>query len=130
MKTIVICGQEYNIDCNAYTRFQFHKIFKRGIIEDIQIIQEFFLRQTILTQEILKKDEKITENDLIKKLSNSLMATIDDYIDAVTRITYICIVTVDSNFMSYEEWLKTIEKINTNDIWIAEVTELAVNCFC
>lgn len=55
---------------------------------------------------------------------------IDDYIEVVTRLAYICIYTADENICSYEEWLKSIDKINTNDEWIVEVTEFAVNCFC
>ena len=37
MKTITICGKEYSIACNAYTRFEYKRIFNKGIFEDIGI---------------------------------------------------------------------------------------------
>ena len=36
MNKITICDKEYEISCNAFTRFEYEKIFGVGIFEDIQ----------------------------------------------------------------------------------------------
>jgi len=130
MKTITICGKEYEIKCNAFTHIQFKKIFNRGLFEDIDIIDKFNKLQVLLTTQILEQNPKIQDDELIKQLSRSMLPNIDEYIDAVTRIAYICIFTANEKIENYEEWLKNIPKLNTNDLWIAEVTEYAVSCFC
>ena len=55
---------------------------------------------------------------------------LDDFIEAITEIAYICCYTANEKIGSYEEWLRGIPRINTNDDWIVEVTEFAVDCFC
>ena len=52
------------------------------------------------------------------------------FVEAATRIAYIEIYTANKKIPEYEEWLEGIPSIKTNDEWIVEVTELAVNCFC
>lgn len=130
MKTITICDKNFDIDCNALTYIQFRKVFNRGIFQDIQVIENFIVQQSITTKKIMKKDSKISEPELVNQLSRVMLENIDEYIEAVTRITYICVYTANNNIGAYEDWLKEIKRINTNDSWIAEVTEFAVNCFC
>ena len=131
MKQIEICGKKYNIDCNAWTYINYKKIFNKGIFEDIAIIEDFIVKQSLYADKIKEKKPKIGEPELIKELSRLMLrGGIDDYIEAVTKITYICVHTADENCGSYEDWLKNIERINTNDKWIVEVTEFAVDCFC
>lgn len=130
MKSITICEKQYNIECNALTYISYKKIFNRGIFEDIQIIENFVKRQILIEKEIKDKNPNITDEVLIKKLSRNMLGDIDNYIEAVTRIAYICIYTANENYMKYEDWLKDIKRINTNDKWIVEVTEFAVDCFC
>ena len=52
------------------------------------------------------------------------------FVEAATRIAYIMIFTANKNVEEYENWLENITTIKTNDEWIVEVTEFAVNCFC
>lgn len=131
MKQITICGKQYNIDCNAWTYVNYKKIFNRGVFEDIQIIEDFVVKQTMFAEKIKESKPNIKEKELIKELSRLMLrGGIDNYIEAVTRIAYICVYTADENCGNYEEWLKGIERINTNDKWIVEVTEFAVDCFC
>lgn len=130
MKTITICDQKYNIDCNALTYIKYRKIFDRGIFEDIQVIENFMITQTLLANKLKKDNPKITENEIIKELSRAMLKNIDEYIEAVTRIAYICIYTANEDIENYGNWIKSIKRINTNDEWIVEVTEFAVNCFC
>lgn len=131
MKKIDICGKEFEIDCNAFTFVEYRKKFKEnGIFKDFKTINNFTTMQVLVTAELKKKNPEITETEIIKAVSNSMLEYLDDYIDAITRVGYICCYTANSGIGEYEEWLKGITRINTNDMWTVEVAELAVNCFC
>ncbi len=130
MKKINICGKEFNIDCNAFTYLQYKKIFNKGIFEDFKTISDFTTMQVLITADLKEKNPEITEAEIIKSISNSMLKYLDDYIEAVTRIGYICCYTANQNIGTYDEWLKGLTRVNTNDLWIVEVTEVAVNCFC
>lgn len=130
MKKIIICEKEYEIDCNALSYIQYRKIFNRGIFEDIQIIENFVSFQVIVADKIKKENPEISDAEIAKELSRTMLGNIDEYIEAVTRITYICIYTANNKIGNYEDWLTEIKRINTTDKWIVEVTEFAVDCFC
>lgn len=130
MKQIVIEDKKYDIDCNAWTYVVYRKKFNRGIFEDIDIIQKFLTMQVLQANQLKEENPQISESEIIKQLSNFMLKNIDDYIEATTRIAYICCYTANENIGEYEEWLKNIKKIKTNDDWIVEVTEFAVDCFC
>lgn len=130
MKKIIICDQEFDIDCNALTNMQFRKKFNRGIFEDFAIIDNFLNLQVLITSGLKEKNPEITELEITREISRATINYIDEYIEAITRVAYICCYTANNQIGEYEDWLKTIKRINTNDKWIVEVTELAVNCFC
>ena len=126
MKTITICGKEYEIACNAYTRFEYKRIFNKGIFEDLGALQEFSSEQEKIKKEMTgKSDEEITE-----AVNMAILNKLDDFIDVVEKIAYILIYTANKQCGSFEEFLTGIEKISLADSWIAEVTEFAVNSFC
>ncbi len=130
MKKIEINGISYDIDYNALTYIEYRKKFNKGIFEDIATIQSFITIQVLIADKIKKENPDITETEITKELSKYMLKNIDEYIEAITRITYIGILTANEKIGTYEEWLKTIKKIKTNDKWIVEVTEFAVDCFC
>lgn len=130
MKTITICDKEYEIDCNALAPFNFKKIFKKGIWKDIEVINDFNQKQVLLANKYISENKKIEDEELVKRLSLSMLPDLDDFIEAITEIAYICCYTANEKIGSYEEWLRGIPRINTNDDWIVEVTEFAVDCFC
>lgn len=130
MKKVKICDREFDIDCNALTYIQYRKKFNRGIFEDFEIIQNFITMQTLMANQLKKENPKITEVEITTKLSRLMLKSIDNYIEAVTRIAYICCYTANTKIGEYEDWLKLIKRINTTDDWICEVTEFAVDNFC
>lgn len=131
MKKINICGKEYPIDCNAFTYIEYRKKFKdNGIFDDFKTIKDFTTMQVMLTAKLKEKNPNITTAAIIKEVSNEMLEYMDEYIGAVTRVGYICCYTANSNIGEYDNWIKSIKRINTNDMWIVEVTELAVDCFC
>lgn len=131
MKKINICGKEFDIDCNAFTYVEYRKKFKEnGIFKDFETINNFTTMQVLLTGQLKEKNPEITEAELIKQISRTMISYMDEYIEAITRVAYICCYTANKNIGNYEEWLKGLTRVNTNDQWIVEVTELAVDCFC
>ena len=130
MKKVKICDREFDIDFNALTYIQYRKKFNRGIFEDFEIIQNFITMQTLMANQLKKENPKITEVEITTKLSRLMLKSIDNYIEAVTRIAYICCYTANPKIGEYEDWLKLIKRINTTDDWIVEVTEFAVDNFC
>jgi len=128
MKKITICNKEFDIDCNAYTRFQYKSIFGRGIFADIKILSDYSEKQENLRKQLRKEGK--TEEEIDKEISSTMMADLDDFIDVIEKIAYILIYTANNKIGSFEEWLKSIEKINLSDSWISEVTEFAVSSFC
>lgn len=128
MKTIKICDKEYDIDCNAYTYLQFKQIFGCGLFKDIQTMKTFFAKQAETLAQL--QSQNIEDEKLEEALNNKLLTYIDDYVEALTRLTYIFIYTANQNFMSYEEFMKDIPKLSIDDDWVIEVTEFAVEKFC
>lgn len=131
MKTITICDKEYPIDCNAFTYVMYKKKFKTGIFEDIQKIQIFTTIQSINQEKIKKENPDITEEELEEKLGQLMIKNgIDEFVVAITQITWILLHSANENIEEYDKWLKSIKKFSVNDKWIVEVTKFVVSCFC
>lgn len=130
MKTIVIDGNEYEIECNALTYIQYKKIFKKGIFADMDIIKDYLVSQTLKTKELKEKYPQMSEQEIDTQVGNYMNNYIDDFIEVITRIAYILIYSANEKIEEYEEWLRKIKNFKIDDDWVAEVTELAVDCFC
>ena len=128
MKKITICDKEYEISCNAYTRFQYKTIFGNGIFADIKILNEFSSKQEKIRKDLLAKE--MSDEEIENEINLAMMEKLDDFIDVIERIAYILIFTNNNKIGSFEDWLKGINKIDLSESWIAEVTEFAVNSFC
>ena len=132
-KKITINNKEYELVYNALTYIAYGDVFKnQDIFKDIDTINTWVTTQVTLETEIKKQFPDITEDELIKNLSYSMIKNnMYEYTLAVMRIAYIGIYTAhDRKYKTFDEWLKEIENFSTNDLWIAEVTELAVSSFC
>lgn len=130
MKTITICGKKYDIECNAFAYIQHRKIFNKGIIEDIQVLKDYIITQTLTSLKLKENNPKITDVELSEKLNGIMMTKIDLFIEAITRVAYTLIYTANEKIESYEAFLKNIKSFKIDDDWIVEVTEFAVDCFC
>ena len=128
MKTITICDKEYQIDCNAFTRFEYKNIFGKGIFQDIKLLSDFSKEQETKRKEL--KEKNLTEEEIETEINLMMMERLDEFIDVIERIAYILIYTADNKIGKFEEWLKGINKIDLSASWISEVTELAVDSFC
>jgi hypothetical protein len=128
MKTITICGKEYDINCNALTYVKYKSIFKTGILKDMQYIQNYLIKQAVIAKQLDEK--KISEAEKLSQLSEIMINDTDEFVSKITQIAWILIYTANNKVESYETWLSSITKFNISDDWISEVTEFAVDCFC
>lgn len=130
MKQIKIDGNTYDADCNALTYVLHKRIFNRGIMQDIRIIQNYLITQTIEANKLKNQFSELNESELNDRISKFMNNYIDEFIEAITRIAYTLIYTANDKVANYDDFLRNIKKFKIDDDWIVEVTELAVNCFC
>lgn len=130
MKQIAIDGNKYDIECNALTYILHKRLFNRGIMQDIHVLQNYILTQTVKANEIKTKLPKLSEAEINNQVANFMNEYIDDFIEAITRIAYTLMYTANEKLVGYEEFLRSIKNFKIDDDWIVEVTEFAVDCFC
>lgn len=130
MKQIVIEGNSYDIECNALTLILHKRLFNKGIMQDIHILQNYLIIQTLKANEVKEKFPNMSESEVDNSVSNFMNNYIDDFIEAITRIAYTLMYTANDKIKTYEEFLRGIKNFKIDDDWIVEVTEFAVDCFC
>ena len=130
MKQIKIDGNTYDVDCNALTYVLHKRIFNKGIMQYIRIIQNYLITQTIEANKLKNQFPELSESELNDRISKFMNNYIHEFIEAITRIAYTLIYTANDKVANYDDFLRNIKKFKIDDDWIVEVTELAVNCFC
>lgn len=130
MKQIVIEGNKYDIDCNGLTYILHKRLFNRGIMQDIHILQNYIITQTVKANEIKTKFPKLSDAEINNQVANFMNDYIDNFIEAITRIAYTLMYTANEKIAKYEDFLRSIKNFKIDDDWIVEVTEFAVDCFC
>lgn len=128
MKTITICDKKYDIDCNALTYVKYKSIFKTGILKDMQFIQNYLIKQVVVSNQL--EGKKMSEAEKLSQVSEYMIDDTDEFVTKITQLAWILIYTADNKVADYENWLKSITNFKIDDDWIAEVTEFAVDCFC
>lgn len=124
MKKVKIGEQEYSLECNAFTRVLYKKVFERAIFKDISLLTDVFVNGEKIDKEDITTEEKE------QKKNKETLENYDDILDVVLQIAYIEIYTHDRQFMSYNEWLETIKKVSISEGWVTEVVSIATDCFC
>lgn len=128
MKQIEICGKKYNIECNALTYVKYKSYFKTGIIKDMNFIQNYLIKQSVIASQY--EEKQISDAEKLNQISKYMIDDTDEFVTKVTQIAWILIYTANNKIESYEDWLKSITNFKIDDDWIVEVTEYAVDCFC
>lgn len=128
MKQIEICGKKYDIECNALTYVKYKSYFKNGIIKDMNFIQNYLIKQSVIASQY--EEKQISDAEKLNQISKYMIDDTDEFVTKVTQIAWILIYTANNKIESYEDWLKSITNFKIDDNWIVEVTEYAVDCFC
>ena len=129
MKQIEICGKKYEIECNALTYVKYKSIFKTGIVKDMSFIQNYLIKQSVISSQY-EENKNLNDSEKLSQISNYMIDDTDEFVTKITQIAWILIYTANNKIESYEDWLKSIKTFKIDDDWIAEVTEIAVDCFC
>ena len=53
MKEITINDKKYKIDCNAFTYVKYPSFFENGIIDDMNIVRNYLVKQTLLVNKYM-----------------------------------------------------------------------------
>lgn len=129
MKTIKIGSQEFNISCHASTYRDYADIFDRNIMKDLNTTQNF-LRNEIKSLEKHKEDmPNASAQEIQELIFEDTLDELNDFIDCITRMCWICIYDNNKDIASYEEWYNSLERLSLSDDWILEVMALCADCF-
>ena len=129
MKTIKIGSQEFNISCHASTYRDYADIFDRNIMKDLNTTQNF-LRKEIKSLEKHKEDMPNASNEEIQEMIfKDTVDDLNDFIDCITRMCWICIYDNNKDIASYDEWYNSLERLSLSENWIMEVMALCADCF-
>lgn len=129
MKTIKIGSQEFNISCHASTYRDYADIFDRNIMKDLNTTQNF-LRKEIKSLEKHKEDmPNASAQEIQELIFEDTLDELNDFIDCITRMCWICIYDNNKDIASYDEWYNSLERLSLSDKWIMEVMALCADCF-
>ena len=95
MRKITICDKEYDVTCNAFTRFQYKKIFGKGIFADVKTLNELSENQEKIRKELTQKG--LSKEEIEKEINIYMMEHLDDFIDVVEKIAYILIYSANNS---------------------------------
>lgn len=115
LKTVKIGSKEYNMKSSAWTPIKYKMDYGTDLLKDISKLNK-------LNKEISKlktKDEK----------EEAWMSEFSGFLEMAYKIAYVMITEYDKTFKSYEEWLKEIDNVFSNENWILEVMECAMSTF-
>lgn len=129
MQSIKIGNKEYNISCHASCYREYSDIFKRNILKDLETVSEFNKKQLKLSVEFIKENPNLDYDIVQKKVFNETLSELDDYIECITKLCWICIYDNNPNIENYDIWYKSLERFSISDDWLTEVLALCANCF-
>lgn len=130
MKKINIDNKEYIVECSAYTYITYPKLFKNTIFEDIDKIKNFVNMITLKMIEAQKNNLQLNDEEAMLLISKELSnEDIQNYLEAVLKITYALIYTYDNKTEEYDLWLKNIKYVDINSNWITEITDMVFENF-
>lgn len=129
MKTIKIGSQEFNISCHASTYRDYADFFDRNIMKDLNTTQNF-LRKEIKSLEKHKEDmPNASAQEIQEMIFKDTVDDLNDFIDCITKMCWICIYDNNKDIASYDEWYNSLERLSLSDDWIMEVMALCADCF-
>lgn len=128
MKEIVINNKTYEIKSNALTKFHYKKIFGVGIFKDISILNAINTKSEKIRKEL--KDSGLSEEEIEIEVNTQLIEESDAIIDVALKMAYILIYTANNQFMSFEDWLNTLDKVDLKENWVSEVINTISSTFC
>lgn len=111
LKTVTISGKDYVLKSSAFTVFKYKNETGRGLLEDLN--------------DLNKKYTDILKNENETKFINE----IEDLAFKLLKLAHIMIVENDKTFMPFEDWIKEIDDLVSNPLWIQEVIEMGMTPF-
>lgn len=115
VKTIKIGDKEYNLKSSAFTMFAYKNETGRDFLQDLQE-----LNTTVIEINKLPKEEQ--DAAWLKELT--------PIFEKALRLAHIMILEQDKTFKSYEDWLKDLDSLfSDNMTWLSDVIEVGIAPF-
>ena len=104
-KIIKIDGKNYTMASSALTQFSYKNITGRSFLDDVKRLVD------------LSKSENLLED----------ISSIDNISELLLQVSYVMVKEADKNqYISFEDFLKSIDNLYDDIQWIYEVIDLAV----
>lgn len=129
MKEIMIGDQKYKIDCGAITYVDYEEKFHKNVFEDLNFITSYEVEQAKLSIELTKSNPELSQYEIQTLIFDKTKDKLDEYIDCITKLCWICIYYVNPNIEDYDVWYRSLKRLSLGDAWISEVIALLGNCF-
>ena len=114
-KTIKISNQEYVIKSSAYTMFAYKDFTGRDLLNDVQSLKNMYYE----INKLPTKEER----------DNAWMEKSTSIIKMGLKMCYVMIKEKDKSFVSYEEWLESLDNLFDNTEWLMDTMEVAMSPF-
>ena len=129
MEEIQIGNKKFNISCNASTYREYADKFTRNILSDLNKARCFINKQYSETQKLIKENPDLSKNEIEEKVFENTLDELDEFIECITKICWICIYDNNPQIEDYETWYKSLERLCLGDSWILEVLAVTAKCF-
>ena len=90
---------------------------------------QVFLRKQVNSLQKNYKSKKVSLEKLQELIFNDTLLDLDDFIECITKLCWICIYDNNPDIEDYETWYRSLERLSLSDSWILEVMALCANCF-
>lgn len=129
MKEICIGKTKYNISCHASCYREYADYFDRNIMADLQNVNRFATHQIELALKYSQEQPNLDTNEMQQLIFQETLSELDNYIECITKLCWICIYDNNPNITNYEDWYKSLERLSLSDDWMMEVMAICADCF-
>ena len=129
MKEIQIGSKKFNISCNASTYREYADFFNRNILLDLNKVRSFINRQYSESQKLIKENPSKPKNEIEEEVFENTLDGLDEFVECITKICWICIYDNNPKIEEYETWYKNMDRLCLGDSWILEVVAVTAKCF-
>ena len=115
VKTVKIGDKEYNLKSSAFTMFSYKNETGRDLLQDLE-----YLNTRVLEISKLSKEEQ----------NSAWLKEMTPLFEKGLRLAHIMILEQDKSFKSYEDWLKDLDSLFSDNMsWLSEVIEVGIAPF-
>lgn len=131
MKEVNICGKPYQMNCSVLTIANYCNIFgmEANFGKDFSEASMYYDKLAKCYEPLTDKDGKFVKAHIKEECKFDAVNYSTNLVLLATRLAYVFIRECDATFMPYDEWVKTLNNLDSDMGWIKEVVGIASNVF-